>query len=233
MKVDYKTTKGKAIIFLLLFPFVLMIFLTILDQIDTYLTEPDETEEIPCYYDGVLKTGATYRYGNFIYKYKQEKRENDWINIHDNVEGWGVALDNEFSKEPITVEGYCNTIRGIPIVSMAYMFEGSYAESIDMTGFDTSNVINMRWMFANTMSETIILNGMNTSKVTDMSYMFSRALAKSLDLSSFDTSNVTNMQNMFDIRYGSGYIYVKNEEEYNRLKNSPVRSSDAIISIKG
>ena len=26
-------------------------------------------------------------------------------------------------KEPITVEGYCNTIRGFPIVSMAYMLK--------------------------------------------------------------------------------------------------------------
>ena len=225
-------TKQKAMKFLLLFPIIFPVFLFLLSGIDAYLTEPEEQEEIPCYYDGVLEKGATYRYGMFIYKYKQEKIYNDWVDIPNDIDGWGVAFNNEFSKEPINAMYYCNDIRGIPIVSMSYMFEGSHAETIDMTGFDTSNVVNMRGMFANTMSKTIILKDMDTSKVTDMSYMFSRTLATSLDLSSFDTSNVTNMENMLDIRYGSRNIYVKNEEEYNRLSNSPGKTSDAVLFIK-
>jgi surface protein len=57
---------------------------------------------------------------------------------------------------------------------MAYLFAFCYKlGSIDLSGFDTSNV-------------------------TDMSAMFGVCKAlKSLDLSSFDTSNVTDMTSMF------------------------------------
>ena len=71
--------------------------------------------------------------------------------------------------------------------------------SLDLSGWDTSNVTNMYHMFCGCGSLTSLdLSGFNTSKVTDMGYMLSGCTSlTSLDLSGFDTSNVTNMTNMF------------------------------------
>ena len=61
-----------------------------------------------------------------------------------------------------------------------------------------SSVTNMSDMFQSCGSLTSLdLSGWNTSNVTDMNYMFSHCSFKSLDLSHFDTSNVTDMHAMF------------------------------------
>ena len=74
------------------------------------------------------------------------------------------------------------------------------ATSIDLQGFDTSNVTNMAGMFQNCSSLTKIdVSGLQTSKVTNMSYMFYGCSGlTNLDLSSFDTSAVTTMTSMFN-----------------------------------
>ena len=71
--------------------------------------------------------------------------------------------------------------------------------SLDVKGFDTSNVTNMSNMFYYCSELTSLdVTGFDTSNVTDMSGMFSDcdALA-SLDVKGFDTSKVTNMSGMF------------------------------------
>jgi len=67
----------------------------------------------------------------------------------------------------------------------ASMFSYTYASSIDVTEFDTSNV-------------------------TDMSYMFSSGEMTELDLSHFNTNNVTNMSGMFQGCSSLQTIYVSN-----------------------
>ena len=86
------------------------------------------------------------------------------------------------------------------IAGMAYMFYGcSSLTSLDLSGFDTSNVADMAYMFSYCSSLTSLdLSGFDTSKVTSMAYMFQYCSSlTSLDVSHFDTSNVTDMGFMF------------------------------------
>ena len=85
-----------------------------------------------------------------------------------------------------------------------YLFsECDYAESIDLSGLDTSQVTNMQGMFYRCGSiKDIDLSGFDFSNVTDMSYMFMEcSKLTSLDLSGFDLSNVTDFTGMFDSCY--------------------------------
>ena len=72
-------------------------------------------------------------------------------------------------------------------------------ETIDLTGFDTSEVTSMNTMFYMMNSlKNINVSNFNTSKVTDMNSMFDQTgVIEELNLSSFDTSNVTDMKWMF------------------------------------
>lgn len=72
-------------------------------------------------------------------------------------------------------------------------------ETIDLAGFDTSDVTSMNTMFYMMNSlKNINVSGFNTSKVTDMNSMFDQTgVIEELNLSSFDTSNVTDMKWMF------------------------------------
>ena len=78
-----------------------------------------------------------------------------------------------------------------------YMFNGcSYITEIDLSSFDSSNVINMTVMFRGCSKLSYInFTNFDTSKVTEIGSMF-REFPKlsSLDLSSFDTSNVIVLQ---------------------------------------
>ena len=86
------------------------------------------------------------------------------------------------------------------VVNMQAMF--SYCSSLvslDLSSFDTSNVVDMRGMFSSCGSlVSLDLSSFDTSNVVRMSGMFSycRSLV-SLNLSNFNTSNVVNMQEMF------------------------------------
>ena len=78
-------------------------------------------------------------------------------------------------------------------------------ETIDLAGFDTSDVTSMNTMFYMMNSiKSIDVSGFNTSKVTDMNSMFDQSgVIEELNLSSFDTLNVTDMKWMF---FGSAKI---------------------------
>jgi surface protein len=71
---------------------------------------------------------------------------------------------------------------------------------LDLSSFDTSNVINMSDMFyfCNSLISINFGNSFNTSKVTNMGNMFYYCYSlTTLDLSSFDTSGANNMSQMF------------------------------------
>ena len=72
-------------------------------------------------------------------------------------------------------------------------------KTIDLSVFDTSNVVNMNGMFMNCSSlEELDLSKFNTSNVVNMNGMFMDCSSlEELDLSKFNTSNVTDMANMF------------------------------------
>ncbi|MBQ8673219.1 MAG: BspA family leucine-rich repeat surface protein [Bacteroides sp.] len=71
--------------------------------------------------------------------------------------------------------------------------------SLDVSGWDTSNVTDMSNMFGDCSSlATLDVSGWNTSNVTDMSYLFaSCSTLNSLDVSSWNTSKVSDMEGMF------------------------------------
>ena len=72
-------------------------------------------------------------------------------------------------------------------------------KTLDLSGWNTSNVKDMAWMFSwCTNLKSLNLSGWNTSNVKDMGDMFRNCYnLKSLDLSGWDTSNVENMSCVF------------------------------------
>ena len=83
----------------------------------------------------------------------------------------------------------------------SFMFDRmSKLQTIDLSGFDTSEAEDMSRMFAASPElKTLDLSGFNTSKVKNMTYTFYDAgKIETLDLSAFDTSNVTTMYGLFN-----------------------------------
>ena len=86
------------------------------------------------------------------------------------------------------------------VENMSYMFYCcARLESLNLSGWDTSSAKTMHGMFYHCESlESLDLSGWNISDVDDMSYMFSDCESlESLDLSGWDTHNVWDMDNMF------------------------------------
>lgn len=189
------------------------------------LTE-SSAKTVYCTYDGELTQGAEYVNGQYTYRYMQKKVRRTqpidavWKNMDE--EGWGVALTDKESTEPVTTK-LCTYINDKPLISTSSMFQGSAASSIDLSSFNTSNITDMHAMFEfssqkelnlssfNTSNvitmlglfrfsevNLLNLNSFNTSSVTVMDGMFANSKITTLDLSNFDTSNVTSTQTMFD-----------------------------------
>ena len=170
-----------------------------LDDYECSSSQTSDSKVVNCTFGGELVEGATYVNGQYTYKYKQQAIEvgengTAWIPADD--EGWGVQLTDYYSTEPVTSK-VCTYIDNKPIMYMSKMFSDSYAESIDFSSFNTSNVVDMSFMFVRSRVKNIDLSNFDTSNVTDMYSMFSDSSATTLDLSSFDTSRVTNMIFMF------------------------------------
>ena len=136
----------------------------------------------------------------------------------DNLDGYsevevatsGVDINDYFKAETIdtneiSVGCWHKFIKKIPklnlnITNTCYkMFYSCKAQEIDVSEFNTSNVINMEGMFWNCTSLTNLdLINFNTSNVTTMRYMFAGCSSlTNLDVSNFNTSNVTNIQSIF------------------------------------
>ncbi len=155
-----------------------------------------------CTFNGNMVQGAEFIDGKYTYRYMQkvgynvtEKGIITWVNI--STDGWGVSLTDKNSTEMVSGKT-CSTINNRPVVSMSYMFFDSNASTVDVSEFDTKNVVDMQGMFYG--SQATVINGFenfNTSNVTNMRDMFYDSKVVTFDLSSFDTSNVTNMRYMF------------------------------------
>lgn len=80
-----------------------------------------------------------------------------------------------------------------------YLSRGSAKITLNLSNFNTANVVNMKGMFKDSSRFTDInMSSFNTSKVTDMSEMFYGATSlPTINLSSFDFQNVTDMNSMF------------------------------------
>ena len=86
------------------------------------------------------------------------------------------------------------------VKNMSSIFYGCYNfKSLDLSGWKTSNVKDMAWMFGDCKNlESLDVSGWDTSNVKDMRWMFCDCYSlKSLDLSSWDTSNAKDMSSLF------------------------------------
>ena len=78
------------------------------------------------------------------------------------------------------------------------MFASAGTEHINLSGWNSNQLTDTSEMFLDTYAlQTLNLDGFNTSNVTNMSGVFATSVVPNLNLSSFDTSKVTNMSSMF------------------------------------
>ena len=178
-----------------------------------------------CKTNDSLTQGSEYINGQFIYKYMQDgkfnststSRTNLWKNI--DSDGWGVQLNDKSSTEAVTSK-LCTYINNKATISISNMFTKSRSSSIDLTNFNTQNIIDMSFSFSHISGKITGLDNLNTKNVTNMTAMFNTCPATTLDLSSFDTSNVTNMEAMFNSAANLTTIYVSNKFTTNNVTSS-------------
>ena len=165
----------------------------------------------PCTYDGELVQGAEYVNGQYTYTYKPTDKtcNNTWSGgrwiencvTNEYGDGWGVILTDKESTEPVTTK-LCTSINDKPIVYMKNTFALTKATSIDLSSFDTSNVVSMYEMFMGSSRDKnnfkeLDLSSFDTSKVTDMDYMFQYLTLDYIDLTTFEVSNVETIRGIF------------------------------------
>lgn len=91
------------------------------------------------------------------------------------------------------------------VKDMSYMFYQTYKlDQLDLSSWNTSNVVTMRGMFEETNASNIQLENWDVSNVADMSYMFySASNLETLNLEQWDVSSVKYMTNMFSTIFTS------------------------------
>ena len=105
----------------------------------------------------------------------------------------------------------------------SYMFFNCKSiTSIDLSLFNTSEVVDMAYMFSGCINlYSINLTSFNTSRVKGMSNMFSECRnLNSIDLSSFDTKNVNSMSYMFSNCKNLKFIDLSSLDSSNLINNS-------------
>ncbi len=104
-------------------------------------------------------------------------------------------------------------IKNWNIANVKYMYGMFYGcntlTEIDLSNWNTSNVLNMSTMFECANVTSINLKNWDTSNVEDMSYMFNSMFElEELDISNFDTRNVKSFRRMFNNSTKLKHIYV-------------------------
>ena len=137
-----------------------------------------------------------------------EQEEKSYLEGKNNINGKNIDIYIDNKKIEFDYKYKSNEKGNIKVIfkfnklltSTSHMFwRCSSLISIDLSSFNTSNIIDLKSMFFECFSLTSIdLSSFNTSNVRNMSYMFSECSSlKSIDLSSFNTSNVNDMRYMF------------------------------------
>ncbi len=108
----------------------------------------------------------------------------------------------------IKIEGLEN-LNVSNVKDMTNIFINTTFKSLDLSNWNTSQLLNMRGMFYNMENLTEIkgIENFKTGKVTDMGYVFYGTAISSLDLRNWDTSQATtmflifyNMENLTEIK---------------------------------
>ena len=133
--------------------------------------------------------------------FKEDSGEKHWVFY--NTKMYSILNDLEYCIHCLMYLDDSNLIPIIPInaTSCFSMFTRCRRlTQIDLSKFNTSNIVNMLCMFAvNENITQLDLSKFDTSRVTNMSSMFSGCESLTqLDLSSFNTSQITAMYEMFE-----------------------------------
>ena len=162
------------------------------------IVKSNSPEPIYCTYSGELKSGVEYTNGQYTYSYMQEAYPDRgkvlWKTI--NYDGWGVKLTDKDNTEPVTTK-LGTYINGKPILSLAHTFLYSKPTSIDLSSFNTTNVISMEGMFYGSPVTQLDLSNFDTGNVTNMAGMFYATNLEKINVSNFLTGKVKNMSSMF------------------------------------
>ena len=210
----FKNTRNKKYLNIMIFSLLLIpIGIYALEKLQINITTKITIEKTPqeknCTFDGDMVQGAEYTNGIYTYRYKQDGiggisdayYYTGWGNI--DMDGWGVVytpvITNEAPPdgERNITEAPCTNINGKPVVSYNAMFSEADIDSVDTTGWNTSQVRSMIGTFFGVGATSLNLSGFDTSKVESMEAMFYGYRGNNINLSSFDTSNVTSMKYMF------------------------------------
>ena len=123
------------------------------------------------------------------------------INFNGVVDTSGVKyMDHMFQGceklEEIDLSGF-NTANVVDMTAMFYGCKRLY--ELDLSGFDTSKVKSMRHMFTSCHNlEELDLSAFRTPELTDMKAMFdSCRMLETVDMRNFNTAKVTDMSNLF------------------------------------
>ena len=129
------------------------------------------------------------------YENEKEIKENCEIKINNKIIPFSYFYNFTKKEKYIIQYSFKNKLSKIN-----YMFsECSSLTNINLSNFNTQNVIDMNNMFNRCSSLTNVnLSNFNTENVNNMSHTFCgcSSLTK-INLSNFDTKNVTNMSNLF------------------------------------
>ena len=194
-------------------------------------------------------------------KFARSNKNNDEATLYLDTEGKYIPVWSEGTEVYYYVPDGCTPVMNEDSSGMfAYCYK---LTSLDVTGFDTSNVTNMYCMFLGCSGLTSLdVTGFATSKVSNMRTMFfgcsgltSLDVSKfvtsivenmsgmfkgcsgltSLDLSNFDTSKVSNMRGMFDGCSALETIYATNQFVTTNVESDYARALcfDHCTSLKG
>ena len=145
-------------------------------------------------------------YDQYIREYYWEDNKEDYENEKEIKENCEIKINEEiipfsyfynFNKKGKYMIQY--SFKNI-LLKINYMFfECSFLTNLNLSNFNTQNVIDMSYMFDRCNSLTNLnLSNFHTKNVINMSHMFKEcsSLTK-IDLSYFNTQNVINMSNLF------------------------------------
>lgn len=128
-----------------------------------------------------------------------------WRYLNYREENALAQMDRALAKISSTIGNSAGTLNASPTIpinatSCRKMFYGCKSlENIDLSRFDTKNIVTMCCMFTNCKKlKQLDLSGFSTGNVREMTHMFSRCSnLEQINLSGLDTHNVEYMGQMF------------------------------------
>ena len=138
-------------------------------------------------YDLIYANGKNQIMVSLAYNFKNAINGNkNFTDSQGNVWKPGTPLPNPGS-----------VYNGKKVENMKYMFQNCTASTLDLTNFDTSNIITMENMFDNCKAKVVKMDNFDTTNVEYMTGMFARSKITNIDLSVFETPNLQYVWSMF------------------------------------